>query len=182
MSRFPSAALFLAACVGAGTAPGGKDENSRLNQAPLIQTERTSYTVERGESRDPDGTLYGRYIRVAIRLRYTNSTDRPIYLPTCNGINPPLMEKKQGGGWVIAYAPIVPACLGPPEVIQPGKTFEYEYQVEGYAPGGRVMPQFNTEVPGTYRLVWDAYASRNSNPEHMLPLEERISNEFELTE
>ncbi len=185
LRKFPAGTLLLPACAGAGTAPGGQEENSRLNQAPLIQTERTSYTVERGESRDADGTLYGRYVRVAIRLRYTNSTDGPIYLPTCNDINPPLMQKKERSRWVIAFAPIVQACLGPPEVIQPGKTFSYEYQVEGFEPGGRVMPQFNTDVPGTYRLVWDAYETWNeSGPEpglgRQLPLRYRISNEFEL--
>jgi hypothetical protein len=184
---FSSGALFLAACAAAGTGPGGDEESSRLNRAPLIQTERSTYTAERGETRNPDGTLSGRYVRVVIRLRYTNSTDGPIYLPTCRVINPPLMEKKEGRRWVIAFAPIVQACLGPPQVIEPGKTFEYEYQVEGYEPGSRVMPQFNTAVPGTYRLVWDAYETWNGNgPEpglgRQLPLPDRISNQFELTE
>jgi hypothetical protein len=181
MSRFSLGALFLAACVGAGTGPGGDQENSQLNRAPLIKTERTSYTAQRGEKRNPDGALYGRYVRILIRLRYTNSTDGPIYLPTCNGINPPLMQKKEGHRWVIAYAPIVQACLGPPEIIQPGKTFEYDYEVEGYEPGGRVMPQFNTEVPGTYRLVWDAYKTWSENGAGLqLPLPNRLSNEFEV--
>jgi hypothetical protein len=66
-----------------------------------------------------------------------------------------------------------------------GKTFDYEYQVQGFEPGGRVMPQFNTDVPGTYRLVWDAYETwHGSGPEpglgRQLPLRYRISNEFEL--
>ncbi len=185
MSRLSFGALFLAACAGAGTGPGAGGENPQLNRTPLIQTERRTYTAQRGEIRLPDGTLQGRYIRLLIRLRYSNSNDGPIYLPTCNGINPPILEKKEGGGWVIAYAPIVLACLGPPEIIQPGKAFEYEYRVEGYEPGGRMMPEFNTEVPGTYRLVWDAYQTWNGNgpetgPGLQLPLSDRISNEFEV--
>jgi hypothetical protein len=70
-------------------------------------------------------------------------------------------------------------------IIQPGRAYQYTYNVEAYLPGSRVWPQFNTEVPGRYRLVWNAYRTWTpSGPEpgigSQLPKAATISNEFEL--
>jgi hypothetical protein len=182
-----SIGVFLIACAGAGTAPVRDDESPRLNRAPLIRTDRSTYKAAWSENRLPDGSPYPRAVRLQIGLRYTNSTNGPIYLPTCRQINPPILEKKQGNRWIIAFAPVVLACLGEPEVIQPGKTLEYQYRVEGFEPGRQVMPEFVTDIPGTYRVVWDAYETwtlggTEAGPGLQLPLENRISNEFEITE
>jgi hypothetical protein len=98
-----------------------------------------------------------------------------------------LIEKKEHRHWVVAFAPVVPACLGPPEIIGPGATYEYTYQVQAYLPGSRVMPQFETDIPGIYRLVWSAYRTwtPNSGEPRLgqeLPRNAGISNEFELLE
>jgi hypothetical protein len=135
----------------------------------------------------PDGTLYGRFIEFSMIIRYINSTPGPIYLPTCHSVHPPVIEKKENGQWVIAFAPIVLACLGPPEIVGPGRTYEYTYLVQAYLPGSRVMPQFRTEVPGIYRLAWRAYRTWTPNGSEPglgeeLPRDAGISNEFELLE
>jgi len=186
-----SLTLFLAGLAAgcAGGSPAGlpQDGGPNSDRAPPILTDRSVYTVERGAIHLDDGTLYGRYVQFFMRLRYTNSTMGKIYLPTCNTIHPPILEKKQGSEWVTAFAPIVQACLGPPEIIERGRTFEYPYDIQAYLPGSRVMPQFQTAVTGTYRLVWSAYATPpgfNGEPGlgRELPLEARISNEFDLME
>jgi hypothetical protein len=179
--------VSFAACAGGSTGPRENEDNSRLDSDPPIQTDQLVYTAERGTTYYEDGRVWGRYVRLDIALRYTNPTGGPIYLPTCHSIHPPALEKKQGGAWSTAYSPIVQACAGPPEIIEPGKTFEYSYQVEGYLSGGNVWPQFETSVAGTYRLVWTAYAtwtvdSGETGLGRELPLADRVSNEFEVVE
>jgi hypothetical protein len=179
--------FLLAACAAGSTGPRDDQENSRVESDPLIRTDRQVYTAKRGTSKSEDGTVVGRFVELTIPLRYTNFTGNSIYLPTCLGVNPPVLEKKQGSEWVVAYSPAVPACLGPPQVIEPGKTFDYVYQVEGYLPGGNTFPQFETSVPGTYRIVWGAYGtwtptSTEPGLGRELPLAKRVSNEFGVVE
>jgi hypothetical protein len=184
-------AAILAACIGScsNRGPAGVvGESSSMSRQPApIRTDKSVYTARRGESRLNDGTLNDRYIEFSIGLSYTNPTGRSIYLPTCRGVNPPILEKKESQGWVVAFSPVVPACLGPPIVIQPGRSFEYTYNVQAYLPGSRSWPQFQTEVPGRYRVVWQAYQTWSGNsPEPglgvELPRSASISNEFELRE
>jgi hypothetical protein len=178
---------FAAGCA-SGTAAGLADEEGPgLQLAAPILTDQSVYTAQRGATYLNDGTLYGRYVQLVMRLRYTNSTAGPIYLPTCHTVHPPVLERKQDSGWVTAYAPIVQLCLGPPEIIERGRTFEYLYHIQAFLPGSRVMPQFQTAVAGTYRLVWGAYATwtgLGSEPGlgRELPLKARISNEFDIVE
>jgi hypothetical protein len=180
-------ACFAASCASERAAGLPDEEGPSLNPAAPILTDQSVYTVQRGATHLDDGTLYGRYVQLFIRLRYTNPTTGSIYLPTCHTVSPPVLEKLEARGWVTAFAPIVQACLGPPEIIERGRTFEYLYHVQAYLPGSRVMPQFQTAVPGTYRLVWSAYATWTAYGTEPgigreLPLEARVSNEFEIVE
>ena len=179
--------LFAAGCAGGSGAGLADEDGPGLQRAAPILTDQSVYTVQRGTTHLDDGTLYGRYVQLFMQLRYTNSTAGPIYLPTCHTVHPPVLERKQGSEWVTAFAPIVQACLGPPAIIDRGGTFRYAYSVQAYVPGSRVMPQFQTAVAGTYRLVWSAYATwtgHGSEPGlgRELPLEARISNEFDIVE
>jgi hypothetical protein len=49
-----------------------------------------------------------------------------------------------------------------------------------------MFPQFETAVPGTYRLVWSAYSTWRPDGEpglgRELPPADRVSNEFEIVE
>lgn len=55
-------------------------------------------------------------------------------------------------------------------------------------PGNNAYPKFETdEVPGIYRLVWGlqrTWTPDSAGPGlgEMLPLEERVSNEFRITD
>jgi hypothetical protein len=182
-------AAILAGFIGScnASSPAGHFDSGMNTPQPPIRTDKSVYTVQRGERRLEDGTLYGRYIEFSMRLEYTNPTDGPIYLPTCNTVNPPHIEKVENQGWVMAFAPVVQACLGPPVIIQPGRSYQYTYNVEADLPGGRAWPQFQTEIPGRYRLVWSAYRTWTPDgPEPglgiQLPKSATISNEFELQE
>lgn len=193
MKRHNSTHLALAisaslACARATdpTSENGSKEGS-TGTGPFIQTDQSVYTALRGSDTLTDGTLYARYVELAIQMRYTNRTGGRIYLPTCHSVHPPSLEKREAGSWVIAFAPIVQLCLGPPVVIQPGQVYEYSYPLRGYLPGSRVYPQFETQVPGTYRLVWTAYEtwtphSAQGGLGRDLPLSARVSNEFQVVE
>ena len=177
----------LAACGGRSAMGPGDGSGSDVSGSAPIQTDRASYTARRQTMHLVDGTRYENYLELTIGLRYTNPTDEPIYLVTCLDVNPPVLEKKEGAEWVTAFAPIVPECLGPPVVIGRGESYEYIYRIEAFLPGSRVMPQFQTEVPGTYRLVWTAYRTWLANSVEAglgreLPLEQRVSNEFSIVE
>ena len=179
-------AVLLTGCAGSSTGPRVGDESPQLARAPIL-TDKRVYTAQRGVMHLPDGTLYTRYVQLSIRLRYTNLTAGSIYIPTCHGVHPPELQKKESGGWVPALVPIVELCLGPPEIIEAGKTFDYSYEIQGHLPGGRVVPEFQTAVPGTFRLVWTAYATWAPDGQEPglgreLPLADRVSNEFEVVE
>jgi hypothetical protein len=187
----PILTLALLAHLGMGCSPDPTATEptaaGSTGTGPLIRTDQSIYTASRGADTLDDGSIWGEYVELAIPLTYTNTTGGPITLPTCLGVNPPALEKREGTGWRVAYCPIVPACLGPPVVILPGEVYRYDYRVRGYLPGGRILPQFETSVPGTYRLIWDAYEtwtpnSGESGLGRVLPLEKRVSNEFEIVE
>ncbi|HZB28110.1 MAG TPA: hypothetical protein VE282_06055 [Gemmatimonadales bacterium] len=180
-------ACLAASCAGGAPSSPGQEERVAYDGPPPIVTDQSSYTVRRKEVHLPDGRLYGRFVEFSIVLRYTNPLRGPIYLPTCRGVNPPSIEKKDNQRWLIAFSPIVLACLGPPKIIEPGRTFEFTYHVEAALPGFNVMPEFNTTVPGTYRVVWGGYSLWHPSGAEPglgveLPLSVTISNEFELQE
>jgi hypothetical protein len=186
-----SVALALSASLAVGCATGptsgnGSAEGSTV-AAPLIQTDQSVYTARRGSDSLADGRLYAQYVELDLQLRYTNRTAGEIYLPTCNSVHPPILEKREAAGWIIAFAPIVQSCLGPPVVLREGQVYEYSYPLRGYLPGSRVHPQFETALPGTYRLVWRAYetwtpSSTQGGLGRELPLSARVSNEFRVIE
>jgi hypothetical protein len=169
---FASAALaaaLLAGCAGLVNPDPGGDGLS-------IRTERTEYAVSRS----------GSSLVTSIGLSLTNGTEGPAYLATCNGVHPPVLQKRVGDRWVTAYAAVVALCLGPPEVVEPGETFSYTLRVSAAPRGSNSYPQFEVdEVPGTYRLAWAVY--RTWEPDggrpglgELFPREATVSNEFTL--
>lgn len=147
--------------------------------AAPIQTDRAAYPVDRR----PGGV-----VDITVVVRYQNATRGPVYLPTCRSVHPPVLEKRIGSAWVTAYSPVVPLCLGPPVVVQPGQAYAYTYHVVAFPHGGNTYPQFEVDkVPGTYRAVWAVYATwtpSGSEPGlgQLLPLAGRVSNTFEFTQ
>jgi len=125
--------------------------------------------------------------RIPIRMTYRNNTGKPVYLPTCQGLIPPRLQKRTGDEWVVAYTPMVRMCEGAPVTVQAGDSFDYNFQVVAGMPGTTLIPRFSvSEVPGTYRVLWEIFGTADGNPSRPtalrdpLPLEGQVSNEFQL--
>ena len=170
MRRFPFLAAFvLAGCVGGRMMSGGSS---------AIRTDRDAYVV----SPDSQGVA-----RFTIRLRYTNGTGKTAYLATCRGPQPPRLEKQVGDQWVVAFMPVVPLCLGVPQAVRAGDTFDYDFVVYAGMPGTSIAPRFSvSEVPGTYRVIWEVFTGTQGDPskptelKDMVPEDQRVSNPFRL--
>jgi hypothetical protein len=183
--------VLLIACVRASAPAGGdaaanatKSSTASRSLAALprpsevpIRTNRTRYALN-----DSGGIA-----RFTIPFRYRNETGRTVYLPTCRGAQPPRLQKKVGDRWIVAFAPVVAFCMGVPVAIGAGETFNYTMQITAGMPGTSFMPRFSvSDVPGTYRILWEVFGgvegdARQPSPvKDLLPIEWRISNDFEL--
>lgn len=144
----------------------------------LIQTDRQEYVADRA----------GGGVSLDIPFRFTNATGGPVHLPTCHGVHPPALEKWVGGAWKRAYSPALLLCLGAPKVLGRGESYDYLFRVRASPRGSNTYPQFEVaEAAGTYRLVWSIFEGdgadyMTSNRPRPLPLEERVSNSFRITE
>ena len=164
---------FLLMLLGCGCASAA----GRGGSAPAIQTTQTRYALV-----DSAGIA-----RLTIRMQYRNDAKRPVFFPTCRGPQPPRLEKRVGDEWVVAFAPVVPYCLGTPIMVRPGDTFDYSFTIVAGMPGTSFAPRFSvSEVPGTYRVLWEAFYGTIGDPTRptevrdMVPLEQRVSNEFQI--
>jgi len=155
----------------------GGSPSIRPAKAPAIRTAGRRYLLN-----DSAGI-----VRLTIPFTYRNETGRTVYLPTCRGVQPPRLEKLVGDRWIVAYAPIVSFCQDVPLAIGPGDRFDYTMRIIAGMPGTTLVPRFIvSEVPGTYRVLWEVFAGVEGNPrdpvpvKDLLPLEHRVSNPFEL--
>ncbi len=142
---------------------------------PPIRTNQSEYVITRSE----------RLLETRLGLTYVNRTGAPVFIHSCGGAEPPLLEKRVGGQCVVALVPVIDLCLGSPITVAPGATYPYEYRLTAGAPGTSTAPQFQVNpVSGIYRMVWSLYseAPPGSPPTRLLPLRERASNEFRLLE
>lgn len=142
-----------------------------------IRTDSPIYTVS-----EANGLAH-----LTIRLTYRNSTGGPVYLPMCQGPQPPRLQKQVGDKWVIAFQPNVLACEETPLKIANNTTYEYVFQVIAGMPGTNYLPRFAVnEVPGTYRVLWEVFHGAAGEPSHpvitraQLPTDEEVSNTFQL--
>ena len=141
----------------------------------MLRTDRSEYILTRESNT----------IRVDIGVTFDNRTGKAVYIPACHGAHPPILEKFEGGRWIVAYAPAVLLCLGPPVVVPAGETYEYEYRVVAGAPGTNIEPKFDVDaIPGTYRLVWGLFEEKlpDGLTRQPLPAESRTSNTFRIRE
>jgi hypothetical protein len=144
---------------------------------PPIRTDQPAYRLE--------DTGIG--LETQIPFTFRNRTGGPVYIPNCGGNAPPMLQKLEDGQWVNAWAPVVLLCLSPPIVITPGTTYADTLRVFGGHPGNNMYPKFDVpHVPGTYRLLWPSvltsYDDRRNPFGDSLPVDERISNPFALTQ
>ena len=170
------AALTLFVILLAGCGLFEADENSE----PAIRTEKQNYTLSQS----------GETLALSINMTYTNRTFKPTFLLTCNGAFSMVLEKSVDGNWVQAYGSAAPDCLGPVLTIKKNGQHHYTLNVLAFIPSSENSPKFQVDnVSGTYRLVWTVY--KTLNPEGyqpasgwgpLLPLEQRVSNNFEIAQ
>ncbi len=135
-----ASSLLLAGCDGFGALALASDE-----QGVVFRTSDTRYTLSIA-----DGIA-----KLEIPFTYENHTGRTLHVVNCNGMAPPILEKREGERWVLAYAPAVPACLSAAIRIRDGDTYGGTLYVDAAVPARRDRQSFEVEeVEGTYRLVW----------------------------
>jgi len=142
-----------------------------------IQTDAPVYTVAEANG----------LARLTIRMTYRNTTGGPVYLPTCQGPQPPRLQKQVGDQWVVAFAPNVLACEETPIEVPANTSYDYTFQVVAGMPGTSYLPRFSvSEVPGTYRILWELFHGAAGEPSKpvitrdRLPTDQEVSNTFQL--
>jgi hypothetical protein len=162
----PIALLGLTSCEGGLFAPGETD--------PAIRTSANEYVLET--------TSIG--WETQIQYTYANQSDGIYYLVNCNGAYGFHLEKWIEDRWVLAYFPVLPACLSPVIRISPGTVFSSSIPVFAGFPGNNWHPKFEIADPeGTYRIVLDVLSSYDQNAYPFgteVPRENRVSNEFRI--
>lgn len=143
-----------------------------------ITTDRERYTPED----------FGDYVRYTIEVTYTNTTGASVYLAPCSSTPPPphyWLEHFDGDSWGYGYTGFCNSGPGTPPAteVEAGETFTDTLTLDAYRIANR-YPQLGTDfVTGVSRFVFDVVASvddegiANYDP---LPLEQRVSNAFEL--
>jgi hypothetical protein len=118
---------------------------------------------------------------------FTNRTSDTVRLHPCGSSQPSFsLEKWADGMWKPAYGQVCPAILmiDPPKVA-PGASRTDTARVRAMLGAGG-MPRFEIEpVAGSYRVIYaQAYGSwrPNEGPGELLPLEQRVSNTFQIEE
>jgi hypothetical protein len=135
-----------------------------------IQTDKKSYKV----------TITSQSVKFTISYSYVNRTGDDVILPVCVRPHRPSIKKKVKGRWTPVFSAVENLCIGSPVWIKPGGTYQETYEAEAFLPGNNIFPKLGIdvrEIEGVYRLE-HAFSRRNNQ---RLPLEDRISNEFELT-
>lgn len=160
--------LALAGCTDTVGPPRGVD-------AP-IQTDRTLYVAS---------TVLGTGWRTRIIWTFTNPADQLVSVVSCREATPPKLQKLVGGEWIDAWHPVVLLCLGPPVQVAAGATYTDTLDFFAGFPGSKAYPQLEvSDIDGMYRLVW--FPLLNYDHDDVsgdpLPLEQRISNVFEMVE
>jgi hypothetical protein len=157
----------------AGCAAATKGDHS---SAPIM-TDRAIYQLQDT----------ARLARLTIRMTYRNTTGKDVYLPTCNGPQPPRLQKQVNGTWVVAFAPNVLACEGTPITVRNNDSYEYSFNILAGMPGTNFLPRFSvSDIPGDYRILWEIFRGTVGDPRRPtttrdpLPLDQEVSNTFKI--
>lgn len=181
--RFRSGLLVLALlAVFAGCRQEPVEPALPVDEDAPITTDRERYTSED----------FGNYVTYTIEVSYTNTTDESIYLLPCSGTPPPparQLERFDGGQWQFNYRPFCRTGPGPVPAteVEPNEGFTADLILDIYTtrtPENYGYPLLGTDImTGVNRFVFDIVASVDENGVangDLLPLEQRVSNAFEL--
>ncbi len=130
-------AVVLASCGSSVTEPP-------LDPTAPIQTGSLTYSM----APTPVGS------GTVVDYEFTNLSDEPIYFPNCRGKIQAVVEREVGGDWVLAFAGVYPACLGPVIEVAPGQSVEDSVHVARYDPDSNICCGFEEgrEPPGIFRV------------------------------
>ena len=165
---------------------------------PPVQTDKKIYSV----------TLTPESFQVVIKWTYTNRTSATVY--RARSVTILALEKKVGDEWVVAKRDAIPFTQDAISIedkkkgkpwgiineefarINPGETRWGTWDIRPgkgsfFGPSSKAKRRFELkEVPGVYRLVLGLFGTETTEgedlPSEVLPLEERVSNEFEIVE
>lgn len=140
-----------------------------------IETSRSVYTAT-----IEDGTVV-----LDIPHTFTNGTDDTVYIVNCRESFAIKLQKRVGGAWVDAVGLVIPQCLSPVIEVAEGESYSHTLQIRAGLPSSDMEPRFEVDrVDGVYRIVWiDVLESYNSGTYpfgEQIPLEQRVSNSFEI--
>jgi hypothetical protein len=166
----------VAACSDVAELLGIRSEDrAPRTEMPALRTDAFAYTLHASA-----GGVEGK-----IAFTFTNPARHAVHIVHCNRVMSLHLEKRVGNAWVTAWTPVVPMCLSEPIVLQPGQVYHDTVHVFGGYPASNFYPKFTVaDVPGEYRLVWDAvlksFNPRGASFGEPLPLAQRTSNAFTL--
>jgi hypothetical protein len=136
-------------------------------------------------------TLVHLYVYVAnIAIRFTNRTAAAVTFVSCDGSNALFhFEKLVDTSWVRPSSPTFGVCTTGPTVVPAGGQLAISFKMSTPFPGTFGVPEtILTDIPGTYRVVWDGdlpSLAANGTPaaefrDSSVP-DNRISNTFTLS-
>lgn len=176
MSHHPVLAIQLVAL--ASSVAGCRSSPTDVPSTP-IATAEASYSVELDTIFVEGQPVW--YVSVDIPIHYRNPTGEPILISYCQSPNPPRLEHLTGVDWEIAYEPPHLLC-GSTMAVAPGQAFDFVFRSRAYDPASRVSPEWRLPgIDGTYRIVWTGVWSEAAPAYEPLPLQQRVSNAFQLT-
>ena len=168
MQRLLLTALFpLLALLAGCSLLGDSAPQLGAGEALVIQTEESLYLV--------DGDV------LSVPVILTNRTRLSIFLGL-NYTEPFFFVQKKDleGAWVTVYTPVLILLRLPPRELEAGESLSSTFWLDNLNQQSTWVLQ--VELPGTYRFVVVAGTSDNLDTNDLLPLERRVSNEFEIVE
>ncbi len=193
LCRYPFLLLLLtlAACDSGVDPPGDQPEEevvAPFRTDSLLYVLRQQPLPDEYSGRSDWGVMYNNRSDSTVFFLFTNTCG--VYVPpNCGSWDPwPIFERLTGGNWIPAMSS-ARVAVGTAEVhpVAAGDSLELSHRLS--FPGRSF--EFNTGLPidsiaGTYRLRYLVYGNpgpdaRGPRENDLLPIEDRVSNEFRLT-
>jgi hypothetical protein len=120
--------------------------------------------------------------QIALRIVYTNRSDRPVAFENCRGATTIALAVQDERAWREVLVPPMEGCCASQIVVQSGATWQTALNLSTRSEDTTTQTQ-SLRTPGsaTYRITWiDAFYDheKTSMPRGTIPLEERVSNPF----
>lgn len=152
----PARACTALLLLAAGACAEPRKPVAERGARPAIET-KSDTTVLR---------LFSERVSGSVVATYTNRTSAPVYLGRCGTSHHPgfVLDKEVEGAWSLSYNPVCAMIGAPPLEVRPGESRTDTLPLWHFT-----LPQayqnFNSpEIPGTYRIVYEAYDCCSTPP------------------